>query len=852
MQADILRDKFLDFFRQRKHKIVESDSLVPHNDPTILFTPAGMNQFKKEFLGFNSGFKRAATAQRCLRTDDLDKVGKTPGHHTFFEMLGNFSFGDYFKEEAITYAWEFLTEEIKLPKEKLWVSVYKDDTEAYKIWKEKIKIPENKITKLGDKENFWPSEAKEKGPNGPCGPCSEIFFDQVEVWNLVFTQFNRKADGILEPLPKKNIDTGMGLERLTAVLEGLKSNFETELFQPIIKEIGSRVKGQGLRNQEWIYAISDHIRAIVFAIYDGVLPSNDGRGYVVRKLIRKSSFHLQNLGVKKPFLYTLVAVLSEIMRAPYPELDNRRENISEIILAEEKNFISTFQTSDTLFKEKFAPFFNKDDAEGVGKVTFQLYDTYGIPMELTQEWLNKNKLKFSQSAFNQELEAQKSRSRLQSAMKGDVFGAKHLKLDVANTKFLGYKQDKTCAKVIKILKDNAEVKKISQGDKATIILDKTCFYAASGGQVGDTGKLTKGKNIFEVYDTQKMDKVTLHLGEVKQGSFKKSDALVANIDAQRRFAIAKNHTATHLLQAALRKVLGSHVQQQGSLVAPDRLRFDFTHFKDVSAEELDRIEETVNDYSINNYPLKVLEMPLASAKCSGALAFFAEKYEGKVRVVSVGDFSKELCAGSHLTSTGLIGHFKIIREESVASGIRRIEAVTAKSAFAIIKKEQGIIDEVSSLLNAPKENIIAELNKRLSRTKELDRQVNRQKLAALKSDVEGFIQEAQTINKVKLMAKVIPDLDMDNLRNTVDLIKQKIENSIIALGSQQQDRALLVIGITQDLAQKGWDASKLILDVAKTLGGSGGGRKDFAQAGGNKPQNFQQAFEELKTIIAKA
>ncbi|MDD2688977.1 MAG: alanine--tRNA ligase [Candidatus Omnitrophica bacterium] len=867
MQADILRKKFLDFFQSKKHKIVESDSLVPADDPTVLFTPAGMNQFKKEFLGFDSGFSRAATAQRCLRTDDLDKVGKTSYHHTFFEMLGNFSFGDYFKKEAISYAFEFLTQELKIDKEKLWVSVYKEDDEAYQIWKDLIKIPESKIIKLGDKENFWPSEAKAKGPNGPCGPCSEIFFDQgsnigckksdctpacdcgrfVEVWNLVFTQYLRSDGGILKSLPKKNIDTGMGLERLAAVIQGVKNNFETDLFQPLVKEIISAAVQSP--NLVTVYAIADHIRAITFAIYDGVLPSNEERGYVIRKLIRRSCLHLRALGVKKPYLYKLVPVVADIMKEPYPELLSRKENISEIILAEEKSFISTIESSPSLFKEKFKDIFKKQDQEKAGFIAFQLYDTYGIPFELTKNWADQNGIQLSFDRFNKELEEQKSRSKHKSAMKGEVFKLKDLHLGKKETRFQGYLKLKTKAKVLKIIKDNLAVKKISKGEGAEIILDKTVLYAEAGGQVGDTGEIIKGKNIFKISNTQKADKVILHLGEVIDGAFKEGDEVLVFVNTRRRLSIARNHTATHLLQAALRKALGVHVQQQGSWVGVDRLRFDFTHFKDITKDELLRIEEIVNDYILNNHPLAVQEMPLSKAKKSGALAFFAEKYAGEVRVVSIGDFSKELCGGTHLDSTGQIGIFRIIEERSVASGIRRIEATTGNFAYKMIKEEEGTINEISSLLNTSNDKIIQELGKKISRLKELEKELNVKKFNTFKSSLDSLVQGATDIKGIKVIAREIENMDMDLLRKSVDLIKENITTAVIALGSTSKGKAILVMGVTDDLCQRGMDASKLIRDVAKIIGGSGGGRKDFAQAGGDKPQNLAKGFEELKNTI---
>ena len=837
MRADILREKFLDFFKNKGHRVIESDSLVPKEDPTVLFTPAGMNQFKKEFLGFSSGSRRAATSQRCLRTDDLDKVGKTPSHHTFFEMLGNFSFGDYFKEEAIVWAWEFLTKDLKIKKEKLSVSVYKDDLEAYKIWKDKIKIPENRILKLGDKENFWPAEAREKGPNGPCGPCSEIFFNhkkgQVEIWNLVFTQFNRKEGARLEPLPKKNIDTGMGLERLTAVMQGVYSNFETDLFAPIIKEIISEVNKSP--RLELVYTVADHIRAIVFAIYDGVLPANEGRGYVVRKLIRKSRMHLWALGIKKPYLYKLVPEVSQVMQVPYPQLPQRRENIAEIILAEEENFISTFNSSDKLFAEKFSGLLKKEDPQEAGRIAFQLYDTYGIPLELTLGWLKKNAIQFSAQTFNSELGKQKTRSKLKSKMKGEVFAVGDLYLGIKETKFLGYQDYTSVSKILRIVKDEKQVKKIVKGEKGQLILDKTPFYPESGGQIGDAGELKKGKNLFVVSDTCKSNKVILHIGRVGEGTFKVGDFVSANIDVSKRLSLARNHTASHLLQAVLRKVLGAHVQQQGSLVAEERLRFDFTHFKDIDKGQLQRIEEMVNSAVINNYHLNTKVITLSEAQKQGALAFFAEKYEGKVRVVSIDNVSKEVCGGTHLSSTGAIGYFKITTEGSVASGIRRIEAVTGHFAYKLIKEEKYGFEQ--------------ELSKKSTRIKELEKQLNLQRADTIKESLDSLIQNAAEINGIKVITQKMENVEMDTLRKTVDLIKGKVSNTIIALGAANQEKALLVMGVTEDLCRKGFSSQELISSVAKIIGGSGGGRPDFAQAGGNNPENFEKAFQELQNII---
>lgn len=858
MQADILREKFLEFFKSKGHKIVESDSLVPCDDPTVLFTPAGMNQFKKEFLGFDSGFKRAATSQRCLRTDDLEKVGKTSSHHTFFEMLGNFSFGDYFKEEAISWAWEFLRNELKIREEKLWVSVYKDDLQAYNIWKESIRIPEKKIIKLGDKDNFWPAEAKIKGPNGPCGPCSEIFFDFgesvgcrkkdcspacscgrfVEIWNLVFTQFNRRDNGGLEPLPHKNIDTGMGLERLTAVMEGKQNNFETELFQPIINEIKNECSlREDSPSKELFYSIADHVRAVVFSIYDGVMPSNEGRGYVIRKIIRKSALHLKSLGIEKPFLNRLVPQVAEIMHRPYPDLKEKQEAIALVVLNEERSFLNTLNSTGSLFKDKFSAIKDKADAHVAGRIAFELYDTYGIPLELTKNWLDAEKISFDEGVFNQNLNAQKERSRLKSSMKGDVFDKKGLGLKLKGTEFNGYSNYSIKANIEAILRSGEEVDEGLKGEELQIILNRSCFYPESGGQVGDSGEIVNGVNIFKVYDTKKSGNLILHIGKVESGRFKIKDPVTASIDFERRLSISRNHTATHILQAALRKVLGSHVQQQGSLVDEKRFRFDFTHFKGLSKEEIEQVENIANEYARSGFDVEAKEMPLKEAKMTKALAFFGEKYGEKVRVVSVGDVSMEFCGGAHLNNTKDIGLIKITQESSVASGIRRIEGVTADYAKKFVEEQR------TKLIEEGKKK------ERLARLKEVGKQEEgkiKERLEVLASEI---LRDCEKVKNINLFYSQVDGLDINSLRRLMDLIKPKASLSVIVLGSKNEDKAFMVIGVTIDLVKQGFDAASLIRQVAPIIGGSGGGRSDFAQAGGGKPENFRLAFEQLKGII---
>ncbi len=884
MKADALRSAFLEFFKSKKHRIVESDSLVPKNDPTVLFTPAGMNQFKEQFLGHLSGFTRAATSQRCLRTDDLDKVGKTSGHHTFFEMLGNFSFGDYFKEEAVSWAWEFLTQKLSIPAQRLWVSVYQDDEEAYAIWRDRIKVPPEKICRLGDKDNFWPSEAKQKGPNGPCGPCSEIFYDFgentgcgkagcnpacscgrfVEVWNLVFTQFNRKEGGVLEPLPRKNIDTGMGLERLAAVMQGKATNFETDLFVPLLDEI--RAAAKTAAENRLAYAIADHCRAISFSIFDGILPSNEGRGYVVRKLIRKAVMDAASLGIQKPFLHTLVAILASVMRQPYPLFYERKEDIAQVILAEEKGYLKVLSSSDELLAEAFsfpakagtakagtakAGTVQKPGAEETGRMAFHLYDTRGIPLELTRQWLQHHGLSFSQKAYDEAMQEQKNRSKAQSAMKGDVFASAEIKLKIAATKFVGYRCLESKSRICGILRAGEPVSRAAAGSEVEIVLDKTPFYAESGGQVGDSGTIVKGRSVFEVSATRKQGRFILHRGKMAKGSMRTGEAVSALVDGTRRLSVARNHTATHLLQSALRRVLGPHVKQQGSLVEAERLRFDFSHFKALTDEELRRVEELVNEAVLSATDLAVKEMTLQKAQKSGALAFFAEKYEGSVRVVSIGEVSRELCGGTHLDNTSLVGIFKIVREGSVASGVRRIEAVSGAAAYRLIQADQQVVSELAGMLNTSASRLVPEVEKRLGRIKDLEKQLLQQKSSAVRGSAEAFLQDAQKVGGVCLVTREVEGADMNALRSAADLLRQKASGSVIALGSREGERAFLVVAVTPDLCSRGFDASALVREIAAVIGGSGGGRTDFAQAGGSQPQRLAEAFGLLKEIVGK-
>ncbi|MFZ5800325.1 MAG: alanine--tRNA ligase [Candidatus Omnitrophota bacterium] len=874
MTANELRKSFLDFFGSKGHRIVESDTLVPKEDPTVLFTSAGMNQFKKHFLGLVTDFKRAASCQKCLRTDDLERVGKTAFHHTFFEMLGNFSFGDYFKEEAISWAWEFLTQILKISQDQLWVSVYVEDREAYRIWKDKIGVPTAKIIRLGDKENFWPSEAKTKGPNGPCGPCSEIFFDYgedigckkpdcspacscgrfSEVWNLVFTQFNRNDDGQLEPLPSKNIDTGMGLERLTAVMQGVMNNFDTDLFNPILDSIITELRVlNGKVSAEWRLtsgrALSDHIRAVVFAISDGVLPSNEERGYVVRKLIRRSIMLAREAGAQRPFLYKLVASVAGVMRQPYPELLQRREDIAQIIKREEESFEKVLREEIPELKEKILAAKERFKevgslAEELGRIAFGAYDTSGVPLTVTETLAAELRLPSpSIATFNELMEQQKNRSRQASAMSGEVFCAGALRLELPPTEFLGYQTLECGAKILKIIpgRPPAEV---------LLVLDRTPFYAEAGGQVGDSGMIVKPGAKMEVVDTRRIEKVFIHSCRILDGDFKVNDEVRAVVDKARRLSIARNHTATHLLQAALRKVLGEHVQQQGSLVSEDKLRFDFTHFKDIAKEQLFRIEELVNEYILNNDALTVKEMTLAQARQTGALAFFAEKYDEMVKVVSVADYSAELCAGTHLAATGQIGVFKLTGESAIAQGIRRVEAVTGLAAYQRMRKKEEALEIISQDLKVEEDKIPAQLMKMHAKIKDLNKKLTDAKLIVLKNSLADLLAKAKTVAAAKVVVEKFSDADFDFLRLAADLFRANLKSGAIILGSIFEDKALLVVSITDDLTKKGWDAGKIIKEIAKVVGGTGGGRPQMAQAGGSQTLRLDEALSKATEIIS--
>ena len=881
MTTDQLRNKFLLFFASKGHPVIPSDSLVPKDDPSLLFTGAGMNQFKDYFLGKRKEMKRAASCQKCLRTGDLDNVGKTPSHHSFFEMLGNFSFGDYFKEEAIAWAWEFLTKELGMKERDLWISVYKDDDEAYKIWSEKIKVPKEKIRRFGAHDNFWPANAPEDGPNGPCGPCSEIYVDRgekygcgdprcgpgcdkckryVEVWNLVFTQFNRVGLNKLEPLPSKNIDTGMGLERLASVMQGVETNFETDIFKPTVDEIAQLIddpekKNYAKADREGVShrnAIADHVRAAVFCIADGVLPANTGRGYVLKTLIRRSLVHGKFLGFNEPFLYKLVDSVVRAMKGGYPEIGSRRENISVIIKSEEEKF---FQISEDVRAdlENLAAALKAGEKDTIpGNKIFYFHDTRGLPIDLIKEFSAGEGLKLDLGGYERLMEEQRKKSRGATKLSGDIF-AETLTAAVlgagVKSEFIGYDKLESDAVVTAIIKDNKPADAISGPAEFALILDITPFYGETGGQVGDTGTI-EGKGFkLEVVDTKLIEKIPVHICKLSQGQVKAGDKVKAKVDKDRRMAIARHHTATHLLQAALRKVLGAHVNQSGSLVAPDRLRFDFTHFKGLTGEELEAAESLVNDYIRRNAPLKVKSMDLEEAKKSGATALFGEKYDRNVRVVSVEEISRELCGGTHLDATGEIGIFKITGESSVAAGIRRIEAIAGEAAYKKIKESESDLKAVAEMLKIKPEDVPAQIEKLANQVKELEKRLKNYEAANLSEKAKELVSKKELLdNTITLVARRMDGCAPETLVSLTDAVKAVLkEKTVSILLGAFDEKAFIVVGMSQDLAKSGLDSRAVIKYISKIVSGGGGGRPDLAQAGG---RDISRLDEALKAGIA--
>jgi len=840
-----LRSAFLEFFRARGHAIVPSSSLVPGNDPTLLFTNAGMVQFKDVFLGQDRrDYVRAVSSQRCVRAggkhNDLENVGYTARHLTFFEMLGNFSFGDYFKRDAIRFAWDFLTGVLQLPPERLWVTVYTSDDEAAQIWQQDIGIPPSRFTRLGEKSNFW-----SMGDTGPCGPCSEIFFDHgpevaggppgsadedgdrfVEVWNLVFMQFDRAADGRMTPLPKPSVDTGMGLERISAVMQKVHSVFEVDLFEKLVRAAAALAGTSDLNNGS-LRVIADHIRSCSFLIIDGVAPSNEGRGYVLRRIIRRAIRHGYQLGIREPFFHKLVAVLEEQMGAAYPELTHKRAHVERVLAQEEARFAETLNTGMALLAQAMR------ELQGSvidGATVFKLYDTYGFPVDLTADIAREHHLTIDQAGFDAAMDAQRERARAASRFAVDLHGG--AKVD-SHTQFQGYDSLAGESLVVALLKDGAAVEQLQSGESGEVFLEATPFYAESGGQVGDAGELAGPGIRFVVTDTLKRGKAFAHVGKVVDGRIRLGDRLAAQVDAPRRAATVLNHSATHLLHAALRQVLGAHVQQKGSLVAPDRLRFDFSHFQPVSAAELTTIERLVNAQVRANAPAQTAVMEYEQAVAAGAMALFGEKYDRDVRVLRIGDFSMELCGGTHVNRAGDIGLFKIVSESGVASGVRRIEAITGEKAIEYMEHREALIREAAGQLRGSAEEVPEKVREVLERLRHAEREARALKDKLASGSGADLAAGAVDVQGVKVVAARLDGADSGALRNAVDQLKSKLGSAIIVLGSvDAQSKVLLVAGVTADQTSK-VKAGELIGSVAAQVGGKGGGRADFAQAGGS-------------------
>ncbi len=862
MTSNELRQAFLDYFRDNDHEIVASSPLVPGNDPTLLFTNAGMVQFKDVFLGSDKrSYARAATAQRCVRAggkhNDLENVGYTARHHTFFEMLGNFSFGDYFKREACEYAWEFLTVKLGLPPEKLWVTVFEDDDEAADVWLEDIKVDPERFSRMGEKDNFWAM-----GDTGPCGPCSEIFYDHgpgipggppgtaeehgdryVEIWNLVFMQYDRNEAGELTPLPKPSVDTGMGLERIAAVMQGVHSNYEIDLFAKLIAVIADTL---GVRNNgaSSLNVIADHIRACAFLITDGVLPGNEGRGYVLRRIIRRAIRHGKKLGSDEPFFHKLVVPLAEEMGAAYPEVVKAREHVERVLVREEQRFAETLDQGMEMLEAAIA---DLDGKQIPGDVVFKLYDTYGFPVDLTADIARERELTIDQAGFELAMEAQRDRARAASRFGGDADGG--LQSD-AITEFCGYDGTDGEGEVVALYRDNEPTDALAKGEVGAVVLSETPFYAESGGQIGDTGVLESTAATFSVIDTKKSGDATVHYGSVLKGVVNVGDRLAAHVDAERRQAIRLNHSATHLMHAALRQVLGEHVLQKGSLVAPDRLRFDFSHFEPVTPEQLQQIEDLVNEEIRRNVAADTKLMTYDEAMQSGAIALFGEKYGEKVRVLNFGDFSVELCGGTHVDRTGDIGVFKITSESGIAAGIRRIEAVTGKGALEYIAEEERALASVAALLKSQPDQAAAKVQQLLKRARELEKELAAAKQALVTGQGVDHSDNVQDIGGVKVLATRMDGADAKTLREAVDRFKDKLKSAVVVVGSVDDGKVRLAAGVTKNNVDR-IRAGDLIKTVAEQVGGKGGGRPDFAQAGGTNPGALDKALGSVGAWVAE-
>ncbi len=864
-----LRKSFIDFFRERDHRVVPSSSLVPKDDPTLLFTTAGMVQFKPMFAGtVELAYTRAASVQKCLRTSDLENVGKTKRHLTFFEMLGNFSFGDYFKKEAIEYAWDYSTNVISFPKEKIWVSIYQDDNEAFDIWKAGIGLPEKKIVRLGKADNFWGPA----GDTGACGPCSELYIDRgpefgcgkkdckpgcdcerfLEYWNLVFNQFNQDATGALNPLPRPGIDTGMGLERLAALVQNADSVFDTDEFRRVIESIcsGIKVKYEGDKKVP-VNIIAEHARALTFAISDGVYPSNEGRGYVLRRVLRRAMRFSRQLGVKDPFIYSVADTIVSLMGDFYPEIKESAENVKRVIESEERRFLDTLENGMDRLEEIMKGLSSKKEKTISGADAFVLYDTFGFPLEMTAEMAQERGIGVDVKGYEQEMEKQRERGKQswKTASGGLEEALEDIGKNQAETVFRGYEEEASDAKIEILHNGSSIVDKLSQGNKGLLVLNKTPFYGESGGQVGDKGKISgPDGSLFTVEDTKKINNMTIHVGEVLKGEFKKGSPVRAEIDVVNRNLIRANHTVTHLAHAALRKVLGSHVKQAGSLVAPDRMRFDFSHFNALSEEEIAAVESLVNEKIWENIPVRTDIMPYQEAVKTGAMAVFDEKYGDTVRVISVANFSKELCGGTHARATGQIGLFKILREVSPGAGMRRIEAVTLKGVLDRYNSLERTVSELVKIANVSESGVIKRVDDLVKRNRALEKEVEKLKKDSLSSGMDELMSGAVEADGIKIIPHIFSNIAVDQLREISDSIRSREQNAVVLFGSGNGDSALLLFAATNSAVKKGIDCGRIIKETAPLIGGGGGGRKDMAQAGGKTAGGLAGAIERAVEV----
>ncbi|HBS1745701.1 TPA: alanine--tRNA ligase [Klebsiella pneumoniae] len=865
-----IRQAFLDFFHSKGHQVVASSSLVPHNDPTLLFTNAGMNQFKDVFLGLDKrNYSRATTAQRCVRAggkhNDLENVGYTARHHTFFEMLGNFSFGDYFKQDAIKYAWELLTGEnwFALPKEKLWVTVYETDDEAFDIWANEVGVPRERIIRIGDNkgapfasDNFW-----QMGDTGPCGPCTEIFFDHgdhiwggppgspeedgdryIEIWNIVFMQFNRQADGTMEPLPKPSVDTGMGLERIAAVLQHVNSNYDIDLFRDLIASVAKVTGATDLTNKS-LRVIADHIRSCAFLVADGVIPSNENRGYVLRRIIRRAIRHGNMLGAKDTFFWKLIAPLIDVMGSAGDELKQQQAQVEQVLKTEEEQFARTLERGLALLDEELSKL--KGDTLD-GETAFRLYDTYGFPVDLTADVCRERNIKVDEAGFEAAMEEQRRRARESSGFGADYNAM--IRVDGAS-EFKGYDHLELNGKVTALFIDGKAVDSVSAGQEAVVILDQTPFYAESGGQVGDKGELKGAGFSFAVSDTQKYGQAIGHIGKVASGTLKVGDAVQADVDEARRQRIRLNHSATHLMHAALRQVLGTHVAQKGSLVNDKALRFDFSHFEAMKPEEIRAVEDLVNAQIRRNLAIETNIMDIDAARASGAMALFGEKYDDRVRVLRMGDFSTELCGGTHAARTGDIGLFRITSESGTAAGVRRIEAVTGEGAMAILHAQSDQLNDIAQLLKGDSHNLGEKVRAALERTRQLEKELQQLKEQAAAQESANLSSKAEEINGIKLLVSELTGVEPKMLRTMVDDLKNQLGSTIVVLATVADGKVSLIAGVSKDVTDR-VKAGELVGMVAQQVGGKGGGRPDMAQAGGTDASALPAALASVKGWVS--